>query len=320
MPATLRDVAAACGVNISTVSRALRNDSRIAEGTRKKVAETAVALGYQPNTAARSLAGAKNRTVWILTPTLKSGYEHILITECCEQLIQRNYTPLVSLYTSPDVYEMQLRQLQQGLTDGAIILPNYMHAGHKELNLLAEKKFPIVFMDRHPEFSGHATVTSDNEKGAEELVRRLVEGGADSFVMIFNENANAVEKRRLQSALKTIGKYGLPFAFIADPLQAVSQVAGLKTGVLATTQRTIELFIKSNPELKEKTSLRFACFDNWSGDPYPAEKTIVCIQDFPQMGKEASGLILALIKKDRIEEKMKLIAPAEFRAFSSQVN
>ena len=46
---TLRDIAGALGVNVSTVSRAMRNDMRIAPATRTRVQDMACRLGYRPN-------------------------------------------------------------------------------------------------------------------------------------------------------------------------------------------------------------------------------------------------------------------------------
>jgi len=48
-PMTTRDVAAAAGVNQSTVSRALRNDPKIRAEVRKKILKCAEQLGYRPN-------------------------------------------------------------------------------------------------------------------------------------------------------------------------------------------------------------------------------------------------------------------------------
>lgn len=49
IPPTIEDVAASIGISISTVSRALRNDSRVAVKTRAKVNAAARQLGYRPN-------------------------------------------------------------------------------------------------------------------------------------------------------------------------------------------------------------------------------------------------------------------------------
>lgn len=55
-PVTQRDVAQACGVHPSTICLALNNSPSIPAETRRRIQERALALGYQPNAAARNLA------------------------------------------------------------------------------------------------------------------------------------------------------------------------------------------------------------------------------------------------------------------------
>lgn len=48
MKITISDIAKECGVNVSTVSRVLNNDSRISRATAEMVMEKVNELGYQP--------------------------------------------------------------------------------------------------------------------------------------------------------------------------------------------------------------------------------------------------------------------------------
>ena len=45
----LKEIAEECGVNVSTVSRALKDDSRVKADTRKKIHAMASRMGYTPN-------------------------------------------------------------------------------------------------------------------------------------------------------------------------------------------------------------------------------------------------------------------------------
>lgn len=67
---TLADVAAAAGVSTSTASRALADDRRISEPTKRAVLAAAESLRYAPNAAARSLALRRTRTLGLLLPDL----------------------------------------------------------------------------------------------------------------------------------------------------------------------------------------------------------------------------------------------------------
>ncbi|GMG82135.1 LacI family DNA-binding transcriptional regulator [Paralimibaculum aggregatum] len=71
-PVTLRDVARAVGVDVSTVSRVLQNKGRVADDTRKRILETAERLGYQGNPVARALKTARSSTILMVVPQIEN--------------------------------------------------------------------------------------------------------------------------------------------------------------------------------------------------------------------------------------------------------
>src|SRR3712207_5040662 len=62
----MQDVAAAAGVSIATVSRAINEPHRVSAATRERVEAAMGALGYAVNTAGRSLAGGATGNVGVL--------------------------------------------------------------------------------------------------------------------------------------------------------------------------------------------------------------------------------------------------------------
>ncbi|KWT64072.1 transcriptional regulator, LacI-family [Variovorax sp. WDL1] len=71
-PVTIRDVAHAAGVHVSTVSRALNPDKRgmISEEVLRVVEEAAQRLGYRPNRAASALRTGRTHTIGVLVPDI----------------------------------------------------------------------------------------------------------------------------------------------------------------------------------------------------------------------------------------------------------
>ncbi len=63
MKATINDVAKHAGVSIKTVSRVMNNEPSVREATKEKVMASVVELDYQPNLAARNLAGTKSYSI-----------------------------------------------------------------------------------------------------------------------------------------------------------------------------------------------------------------------------------------------------------------
>lgn len=70
--ATLRDVAKAAGVDVSTVSRVLQDKGRASEETRSRIFGAAEALGYKANPAARALKTARSQTILMVVPQIQN--------------------------------------------------------------------------------------------------------------------------------------------------------------------------------------------------------------------------------------------------------
>ncbi len=71
---TIRDVAAAAGVSIATVSKALNGRQHVRSDTRERVQRVAAELGFSPNASARSLAEGRTGTVGLITNDLEGRF------------------------------------------------------------------------------------------------------------------------------------------------------------------------------------------------------------------------------------------------------
>ena len=72
---TIRDVAAAAGVSISSVHFALTGKAGVSDETREKIRRTAEELGYQPNAFASNLKRSTQRAV-LLLPSETGDNQH----------------------------------------------------------------------------------------------------------------------------------------------------------------------------------------------------------------------------------------------------
>ncbi|HVC79072.1 MAG TPA: LacI family DNA-binding transcriptional regulator [Chloroflexota bacterium] len=71
---TIKDVARAANLSVTTASRALNNHGDVASSTRALVVQVASDLGYHPNHAARSLQGTFTATIGLVIPRLVHRY------------------------------------------------------------------------------------------------------------------------------------------------------------------------------------------------------------------------------------------------------
>ncbi|MEU3622406.1 LacI family transcriptional regulator [Amycolatopsis coloradensis] len=127
MSPTIRDVAAAAGVSITTVSHVLSGQGRISEDTRRRVARAAAELGYQASVHAQQLVTRRSRTLAIqlansvdasnacaLVPN--SDYFLEVLNGAAEAASKRSYGLLL---TPPDA---DLDRLNAFAVDGAVLV------------------------------------------------------------------------------------------------------------------------------------------------------------------------------------------------------
>lgn len=74
MAVTIRDVARAAGVSISTVSRALSSPDQVADETRLRVENVARTMSYRPNRAARGLITGQTGSIGLVVPDLENPF------------------------------------------------------------------------------------------------------------------------------------------------------------------------------------------------------------------------------------------------------
>ncbi|WP_369820297.1 LacI family DNA-binding transcriptional regulator [Tenacibaculum sp. SG-28] len=67
---TIKDIAKALNVSISTVSKALNDSYEISETTKEKIKKYAKAHNYHPNVTALSLKSKKTKTIGIIIPNM----------------------------------------------------------------------------------------------------------------------------------------------------------------------------------------------------------------------------------------------------------
>lgn len=71
---TIKDVAKALKVSISTVSRAFNDKYDIHPDTRRKILETAKEMGYMPNPIAQKLSSHRSNMIGVIVPEFVNAF------------------------------------------------------------------------------------------------------------------------------------------------------------------------------------------------------------------------------------------------------
>ncbi|CAN7441830.1 LacI family DNA-binding transcriptional regulator [Microbacterium sp. LjRoot45] len=204
---TLRDVADAAGVSISTVSRVL--DERMPSSrtaTAQKVRDTADRLGYRRNMYASSLRRGATATIGVLVPRLTDAVMALMF-EAIERTARRQgYFAVVATCGDDPAEERRATEtlLDRGL-DGLILatarLDDDLPAS------LRSRGIPHVLVLRTDRVSPSSL--GDDEAGGYLAVRHLIDLGHREIALVNGPRFTSTGVDRHAGALRALGEAGL---------------------------------------------------------------------------------------------------------------
>ncbi|WP_106401806.1 LacI family DNA-binding transcriptional regulator [Actinocorallia populi] len=122
--ATIKDVAAAAGVGIATVSRVLSGSGPASEATRQRVLAAAKALEYRPSALGRGLKTRSTGAIGLLVPDVTDPFCAELtagVLACARS--QGGHVVLDATGEDPDVEAELLERLAEQRVEGVIAMP-----------------------------------------------------------------------------------------------------------------------------------------------------------------------------------------------------
>ncbi|MCP9981389.1 LacI family DNA-binding transcriptional regulator [Actinomadura madurae] len=166
-PATLRTIAQAAGVDVSTVSRVLNGSAEDAQRaasreTADEIRRWAARLNYRPNPHATSLRTARSNLVGVLVPRL-SDLVLATIYEGVEDAAARHglTTFVMNSHDRPEQQRVRTELALSRRVDGLVF--GDAHTDAAFLDEIAERRIPFVLVSRHA--GRHPAVTCDDHLG-----------------------------------------------------------------------------------------------------------------------------------------------------------
>ncbi|SEI97454.1 transcriptional regulator, LacI family [Arthrobacter sp. yr096] len=203
---TLKDVAAASGVSISTASRALdeRTTSRSAAAANvRKVAEE---LGYRRNSFASSLRRGETRTLGVLVPRLSDTVMALMFEELEKAAASRGYFAMVATSgDDPDEERRAAETLLDRNVDGLILATARLD--DKLPLLLRERRVAHALVLRTDGISPSAL--GDDEVGGYLAVRHLIDLGHRDIAVVTGPDFTSSGKARLTGARRAMEEAGI---------------------------------------------------------------------------------------------------------------
>jgi LacI family transcriptional regulator len=121
MATTIRDVARASGVHVSTVSRTFSAPHLVNADTRTRVLAAAADLGYRPNRVARALTTGRTHNVGLIVADIANPFFPPLIKAAQAQARSRDYHLFVADTDEDPTVEEELIQTFTKQVDGVLL-------------------------------------------------------------------------------------------------------------------------------------------------------------------------------------------------------
>ncbi|MFI6389885.1 LacI family DNA-binding transcriptional regulator [Nonomuraea sp. NPDC050547] len=178
---TIRDVAKAAAVSITTVSDALNGKGRLPAATRDRVVAVAAGLGYHASPNARRLRQGRTGAIGLYLPDRASGLDYYMNVAlgAADAAFARDLT-LTLMPIRPDARQ----KISADLLDGLIVVDPMLT--DPVLDTLAGLDVPIVSCERDlgspVRFAG--VVTADNRAAVHELLGHLARRGATTIGLL----------------------------------------------------------------------------------------------------------------------------------------
>ena len=206
--ASVKDVAAAAGVSLGTVSNVLNRPERVSARTRAKVEQAMAELGFVRNESARQLRAGRSRTLAYVMLDATNPF----FTDVAQGMEEAAEASDLSLFTcnSDNRAEREttyLNRLEQQRVQGILVTPVDPDAA--ALDELPRRGTPVVIVDRTRSTNTHCSVAVDDILGGSLAVNHLLEMGHRRIAFVGGPNTLGQVRDRRQGALQALEKVGL---------------------------------------------------------------------------------------------------------------
>ncbi|MDE2387286.1 MAG: LacI family DNA-binding transcriptional regulator [Actinomycetales bacterium] len=222
MSAGIRDVAREAGVSVGTVSNALNDPSKVAEGTLARITAAIEKLGFVRNDAARQLRAGKSRAVGLIVvdganpffAELAKGAEHRAADYGLSVLIANSDE-------NPQRERVLLNLFEEQRVLGVLISPLVVEL--EPLKKLRDRGTPVVLVDMASRDKSFSSVSVDDVAGGRMVVEHLIDGGARKILFVGGPFIRDQVAERLEGATKAAAKAEIELEAIETPAMTVEE-------------------------------------------------------------------------------------------------
>lgn len=316
---TLKQVAEAAGVSLSTASRALSGKAeayRISRATEKSVQSAAKRLQFSPSLLAKSLRSQRTKLLGVVLPNVANPFFAAIAREITLAAEENEFSVLLADSQENSETEVHLvEQLQARQIEGLVVCP--VGIQHQHLTKIAKQNLPLVLVDRGFDHKQLVTVTSDHREGARAATKLLTDQGHQTIGVLQGLPDTLPNVERLIGFREELHRCGIPFDPTLIEGNHFDEASGYQAAhkILSDHPEITALFAFSNQnalgalraaaELGRNipADLSLIAFDDHPFAAYLAAPLTAVCQDVSQLGRVAARLLIEHIKTGQQPEQ-----------------
>ncbi|MBP1845877.1 LacI family transcriptional regulator [Rhizobium petrolearium] len=210
---SLKDVAEAAGVSVTTVSRLLNGSLELPSETKLRIEKAIGDLKYEPNPHARRLSRGRSDTIGLVVPDIANPFFATLVSAVEEEADKRGLA--LSLYATlnrPGREISYVTALGRNHVDGLLFITN--HPDNGELASLINQTGKVVIVDEDVPDAVVPKLFSDNDHGGYLAGRHLADHGHRRVIYAGGPREMISTRRRSQGLERALKERGEPFQVI----------------------------------------------------------------------------------------------------------
>jgi len=320
--ATLRDVAEAAGVSVSTVSAVLNGGSGnilFSEETAKRIHQQVDRLGYQVNQNGRRLRRGKSDTIGVVLDDLSIPFMAEMIHAMGRSLDERGLS--LVLFDLPDMQRARDRLetlFKNSRVDGVILGGSAQSIPFKDIRSLDDLGFPIVTVEHCVPDSDIPSVELDNYLGGKLAVERLLREPADRLLVLSGPAGIPTVQARLAGAMDAWQSAGKNTKYVKCIGSSWHARDGYETMQSELQKESPNIVFAMNDQLaagalralhESNTSARVVGFDDTPTSEFCSPPLTTLRQPVQKMASVAIEMLISRIDKKTIHHSHQMLSP-----------
>jgi len=175
---TLKDIAIALNISVTTVSKALKNYPDVSVKTKERVKAYAEKVNFTPNSFAAYLRTHESKTVGIVIPRLNHFFFSSILRGIITEAEKHEY--MTFILCSDESYELEKTQIQRLLNknvDGIFLSIADKTHDLTHIQNIMDKDTNLVVFDKYSKLTPCSSVVIDDRKAAYTAVEHLIKKG-----------------------------------------------------------------------------------------------------------------------------------------------